>query len=147
MCQLTHKEDKGMIEEEKAHAQAKPSPGRKQDTKNEDPITHPCHKRLRMNGRTGNKDQTSPQAMANVWMANKLWTHIEVEHAQGSCTTYLYPANTGVVGHRSEVRNGIVWRWGEEGSLFWGFCLHSFGENVLLEWHTTQKKGKMSWNH
>ena len=33
--------------------------------------------------------------------------------AQGPCTTNLYPANTGVVGHGSEVREGMVWRWGE----------------------------------
>ena len=65
-CQPIHKEDKGWIEEGKAHVQAKPSPGRKQDTKNEDPVTHPRHKRLRMSGRTGNKVQTSPQAMANA---------------------------------------------------------------------------------
>ena len=37
-----------------------------------------------------------------------------MEHAQGPGTTNLYPANTGVVGHGSEVREGMVWRWGEE---------------------------------
>ena len=31
-------------------------------------------------------------------------------HTQGSGTTYLYPANTGEVGHGSEVRKGVVWR-------------------------------------
>ena len=66
MCQPTHNEDKGWIEEGKAHAQAKPSPRRKQDTKNKDPITHPCYKRLRMSVQTGSKDQTKPQAMANA---------------------------------------------------------------------------------
>ena len=30
------------------------------------------------------------------------------EHAQGLCTTHLYPANTGVMGHGSEVREGMV---------------------------------------
>ena len=30
------------------------------------------------------------------------------EHAQGSGTTHLYPANTGVVGHGSDVREGMV---------------------------------------
>ena len=29
---------------------------------------------------------------------------------QGSDTVYMYPANTGEVGHRSEVREGVVWR-------------------------------------
>ena len=37
---------------------------------------------------------------------------------QGLGTTYLYSANTGEVGHRLEVRKGVVWRWGERGSLF-----------------------------
>ena len=27
---------------------------------------------------------------------------------KGSCTTYLYPTNTGEVGHGSEVRKGVV---------------------------------------
>ena len=44
---------------------------------------------------------------------DKLWTYIELEHAQGTDTTSLYPANTGVVGYGSDVRGGIVWRWGE----------------------------------
>ena len=33
---------------------------------------------------------------------------MEVEHAQGSDTTHLYPANTGVVGHGLEVREDMV---------------------------------------
>ena len=37
---------------------------------------------------------------------------------QGSGTTYLYPANTREVGHESEVREGVVWRWGEGGAYF-----------------------------
>ena len=47
--------------------------------------------------------------MANTWVADKLWTHIEVENAQDSDTTNLYPANTGVVGHGLEVSEGMVW--------------------------------------
>ena len=43
---------------------------------------------------------------------------MEVEHAQGPSTTNLYLANTGVVGHGSEVREGMVWRWGEGGAYF-----------------------------
>ena len=57
---------------------------------------------------------------------------MEVEHAQGLDTTHLYLANTGAVGHGLEVRNGMVWRQGERGSLFWGSCLSSFRRNVLL---------------
>ena len=37
---------------------------------------------------------------------------------QGSDTVYLYPANTGEVGHRLEVREGVVWQWGEGGAYF-----------------------------
>ena len=55
-----------------------------------------------------------------------------VESTQGSGTTNLYPANTGVVGHGSEVREGMVWQWGEGESLFWGFHSNFFGGNVLL---------------
>jgi len=51
---------------------------------------------------------------------------------KGLCTTYLHPTNTGEVGHRLEVRECVIWRWGERGSLFWGSRLSSFGGNVLL---------------
>ena len=50
-------------------------------------------------------------------------------HTQGSSTTYLYPANTGEVGHGLEVREGVVWqrREGEAYSgvptqSLWGEC-------------------------
>ena len=40
----------------------------------------------------------------------------------GSCLnsgiTYLYPANTEEVGYRSKVKEGVVWRWVEEGAYF-----------------------------
>ena len=39
-------------------------------------------------------------------------------YTQGSSTTYLYLANTGEVGHESEVWKGVVWRWGERGAYF-----------------------------
>ena len=39
-----------------------------------------------------------------------------MEHAQGLGNTNLYLANTGVVGHGSEVKEGMVWRWGEGGA-------------------------------
>ena len=38
---------------------------------------------------------------------------------QGSGTNYLYLANTKEVGHRSEVRESAVWRWGEGRAYFW----------------------------
>ena len=37
---------------------------------------------------------------------------------QASDTIYLYPTNTGEVGHRLEVRKGVVWWWGEGGAYF-----------------------------
>ena len=40
-------------------------------------------------------------------------TYTEVEHTQGPSITNLFPANTGVVGHRSKVKEGMVWRLGE----------------------------------
>ena len=30
-------------------------------------------------------------------------------YTQGSSTTYLYPVNTGEVGHGLELREGVVW--------------------------------------
>ena len=57
---------------------------------------------------------------------------MEVEHVQGSGTTHLYLTNTRVVGHGSEVREGMVWRWGEGKGLSWGSRLSSFEENILL---------------
>ena len=61
-------------------------------------------------------------------------SHGSGARTQGSGTTYLYPANTGEVGHKSEVRGkrGCGLAVGRKGSLFWGSRLTSFGENVLL---------------
>jgi len=58
---------------------------------------------------------------------------MEVEHAQVSDTTYMNPANTRKVGQGSEIKEGVVWRWGKGGSLFWGSRSSSFGRNILLE--------------
>ena len=55
-----------------------------------------------------------------------------VKHAQDLGTTNLHPANTGVVGHESEVKEAVVSQWGEEESLLWGSRSSSFGGNVLL---------------
>ena len=52
--------------------------------------------------------QKSPQVMENAWTVDKPWTHMEVEHAQGSGITHLYPANTGMMGHELEVREDMV---------------------------------------
>ena len=69
----------------------------------------------------------SLQIKANA--AGKFWTHVEVEHTQGSHFTSLYPANTG--GGGSWVRGKRVWFGGGERrkpilgfllKLFWGKC-------------------------
>jgi len=61
--------------------------------------------------------------------------------AQGSDTTYLYLANTREVGHGSEVREGVVWRWGEGGSLFWGSAQALLGKMSCWD-DIPPKKGK-----
>ena len=70
--------------------------------------------------------------MANARTADKPWIHMEVEHAQGLSTTNLYQANIGVVGHGSEVREGMIWRWGEGGAYFEVPAQTLLGGNVLL---------------
>ena len=57
---------------------------------------------------------------------------MRMEHAQGLGTSHLYPANTGMVGHEPNVRDGMVWCGGEWESLFWDSRSISFGRNVLL---------------
>ena len=47
---------------------------------------------------------------------------------QGLSITYLYPANIGEVGRGSEVREGVVWRWGEGGAYFWVLAQTLLGE-------------------
>ena len=49
-----------------------------------------------------------------------------VEHAQGLGTTQLYLATTSTMGHGSEVREGMVWQWGEGESLLWDSYLKLF---------------------
>ena len=44
---------------------------------------------------------------------------MEVEHAQDSTTTHLYPTNTGAVSHGLEVKR--VWSGGgEKGKVYFG---------------------------
>ena len=62
-------------------------------------------------------------------------------YESGACTqdlgtTYLYPANTGEVGYGSEVREGVVWWWGEGGTSH----SSSFRGNVLLRCHLIQNR-------
>ena len=69
-----------------------------------------------------------------------------MEHTQGSGTTNLYPADTRVVGHGLEVRESMVWRWGE-GDLILGFLLKLFWGKCLARMTYHPKEAKMSWNH
>ena len=74
--------------------------------------------------------------MANAGTLGRPWTHMKVEYAQGLGTAYLYPANIGVVGHRSEVREGMIWRWGEGGAYSGVLAQTLLGEMSC----TTQKR-------
>ena len=62
----------------------------------------------------------------------------------------MYPANIGMVGHRLEVREGMVWQWGQGGAYsgvpaqtLWG----GWGGECPIEMTYHPKEGKMSWNH
>ena len=63
---------------------------------------------------------------------------------QGLGITYLYLANIGEVDHRSEVWDGVVWRWGEGGSLFWSSRSNSFGEKCPAGMTSHPKEVNMS---
>ena len=74
-------------------------------------------------------------------MLEKQWTHMKVEHAQGSNTTYLYLANIWEVGHEFEVREGVVWQLGEGGSLF-GVPTQTFLGEIFCWDDIPPKRGK-----
>ena len=74
--------------------------------------------------------------MANTWIADKPWTHMKVEHAQGSGTTHFYLANIGAMGHGSKVRESIL-----------GFPLKLFEEKCPAGMTYHPKEEKLSWNH
>ena len=81
--------------------------------------------------------------MANASATDKLWTYTEVEHAQAPSTTNLYPANTGVVGHESEVREGMVWWWGE-GEAYSGVLTQALLGEMSCWDDIPPKRGRMS---
>ena len=74
-------------------------------------------------------------------------SHGSEAHTQGSGTTYLYLANTGEVGHRSKVREGVVWWWGEGGEPILGFSLKLFWEKYSAGVTYHPKEANMSWKH
>ena len=60
---------------------------------------------------------------------------------KGQGTTYLYPANTWEVGHRSRLSEGVVWRWEKKGSIL-GFPL-KFLWGAMFCWDViSPKRGK-----
>ena len=66
-----------------------------------------CYKKSRISGRMHRR-------VSRPWQMHKqqisFWRTQEVEHAQSPGTTNLYPANTRVVGHGSEVKSSMIWR-------------------------------------
>jgi len=47
----------------------------------------------------------------------------------------LYPVNTGAVSHGSEVRQGMVWRWGEREVYYGVPALTLLGEMFSWKWN------------
>ena len=68
-------------------------------------------------GRRASRPRQAHEQRTSFW---RTW---EVEHAQGLGITSMYPANTGVVGHGSEVREDVVW-WKGEGKTYSGVPAH-----------------------
>ena len=70
--------------------------------------------------------QESLQVIANAWVADKQWTHMEVEHVQGLGTTNLYLANTGSGGSWVRGKKGYGLAVGRRGVPILGFPLKLF---------------------
>ena len=69
-----------------------------------------------------------------------------VEHAQSSDTTYLYLVNIGEVDHGFEVKEGVVWQWGE-GGAYSGVPTQALLGGSLAGMTYHQKEANMSCNH
>ena len=118
----------------KAHNQVKPSPRREWAIENEESESSPRHKKSRTGGRMCREASRPWQTQrASFWHTQKLSTR--KVHASPICTQPIQK----VVGHRLEVR-GYGLAVGRKENLFWDSCSGSFGGDVLLGWHTTQKK-------
>ena len=108
--------------------------------KNENPVIHPHHKRLRMSSRTCSKDQTSPQAMANSWTRQARDLHESRARTRLRHYPFIFSQYRGS-GPWVKDKRGYSLTIGRRGeTLFWGSRSSSFGRNVLLRWHTTQKR-------
>ena len=70
---------------------------------------------------------------------------MEVEHAQGSGTTNLHPANTA--GPWVKGKKGYGLTVGRRGKLILGFLLKLFWQKCPTGVTYHPKEEKMSWNH
>ena len=65
-------------------------------------------------------------------------------HRSGACTRpkhyQLVPSQYKSCGSWVRGKRGYGLAMGRKESLFWGSRSNSFGENVLMEWHITQKR-------
>ena len=64
-----------------------------------------------------------------------------MEHAQGLGTTNPYLTNTEMVGHGPEVKEGMVWRWGE-GGAYSRVPAQTFLEEMSCQDDIPPKRGK-----
>ena len=70
----------------------------------------------------------------------------EVKHVRGLDTTNLYLANIRVVGHRLEVRKGMVLWWGE-GKAYSGISTQTLLGEISYWDDISPKRGRMSRNY
>ena len=93
------------------------------------------------------QNQTNVEVMANAWRPEsngfkRKWSmHIEPRHH------LPIPSQYKEVGHRSGVWEGVVWRWGEGGSLFLGSRSNLFGDKCPTRMTSHLKGVNLSWNH
>ena len=100
-----------------------------------------------------NTNQHLQQNQTNMKIAKMMWRPKRNKFKQsGACTkgkgtTYLYPANTWEVGHRSRLSEGVVWRWEEKRGLFGGSYLSFFRERYPAGMTSHPKEVSTSWDY
>ena len=128
----SYRRDKKVGWRKKSPQSGRAQPQRKQATGEGKSENDSRYKKSKVHGKMCRQ---SLQTTADAWAASK-----EVEHVQGPNTSSLYLANIGSGGSWVRGKRGhglVVGKWE---NLFWHSCLGSFRGNVLLGWHTTQKK-------
>ena len=124
------------VEGGKAHDQAKAQPRKEQALKNEKPKNSSCHKKPRMVAKCVDKP---PNHNEHVSSRQILDVHGNEAYARSRHHQPIPSQYRRWWSHESEVRgHGLA--VGEGENLFWGSCSGSFGGNVLLGWHATQRK-------